>query len=45
MKNLGLYESQAQVQKLIKEVDANNNGTIEFGEFLDVRSHTSSIAE
>lgn len=36
MKNLGLYESQAQVQKLMKEVDQNQNGVIEFGEFLDI---------
>jgi hypothetical protein len=36
MKNLGLYESATQVQKLMKEVDQNANGVIEFGEFLDI---------
>ena len=36
MKNLGLYESATQVQKLMKEVDQNQNGVIEFTEFLDI---------
>lgn len=36
LKNLGMYESQAQVQKLMDEVDENKNGVIEFSEFLDI---------
>jgi len=36
LKNLGLYESDDQVQSLMREVDKNSSGTIEFGEFLDI---------
>lgn len=36
LKNLNMYENELQVSNLIKEVDKNNNGTVEFDEFLDV---------
>jgi len=36
LKNLKMYSNPAQVSALIKEVDKNNNGTIEYHEFLDV---------
>lgn len=36
LKNLKLYKSEEQCKSLVKEVDQNQNGTIEFKEFLDV---------
>lgn len=36
LKNTGLYQSDKQVDSLIKEVDKNNNGVIELAEFLDI---------
>jgi len=36
LKNLKMYENDAQVTSLIKEVDSNKSGTIEWNEFLDV---------
>ena len=38
----GLYESQTQVAQLIKEVDQNANGRIEFNEFVDIVAHVRS---
>jgi len=35
MKSLGENPTDAQVKQIISEVDADNNGTIEFNEFLD----------
>jgi hypothetical protein len=35
----GLYESQSQVAQLIKEVDQNSNGKIEYNEFIDIVAH------
>lgn len=34
LKNIGEYKSPAQVASLIKEVDKNSNGKIEYGEFV-----------
>lgn len=34
LKHLGEYKSPKQVAALIKEVDADSNGTIEFAEFV-----------
>jgi len=36
LQELKMYESDSQVQNLIKEVDANSSGTIELNEFLDI---------
>jgi len=36
LQELKMYENDAQVQSLIKEVDTNKSGTIEFNEFLDI---------
>lgn len=36
LKNLGMFKSVEQVKSLIKEVDKNNNGTVEWVEFLDI---------
>jgi hypothetical protein len=33
LQSLGEYKDEAQLQKLIKEVDRDNNGTVEFSEF------------
>jgi calmodulin len=38
MRSLGDSPTDAEVKKIISEVDADNNGTIEFNEFLEVRS-------
>jgi len=36
LKNLKVYKSPEQVQALIKEVDKDMNGTVEFNELLDI---------
>jgi len=36
LKNLKMFKSVDQVKALIKEVDKNNNGTVEWVEFLDI---------
>lgn len=36
LQELKMYENDAQVTSLIKEVDSNKSGTIDFNEFLDV---------
>lgn len=36
LKNLKMFKSEDQVKQLIKEVDKNNNGTVEYVEFLDI---------
>ena len=33
LQSLGEYKDEAQLKKLIKEVDRDNNGTVEFSEF------------
>ncbi|KAI8967427.1 putative calmodulin [Mycotypha africana] len=38
MRNLGQEASDAEVKDMIKEVDADNNGTIDFQEFLTIMS-------
>jgi Ca2+-binding EF-hand superfamily protein len=42
LKNTGLYKNDAQVDKLISEVDKNANGVIEFAELLDIILHIKS---
>ena len=36
MRSLGLNPTQAELQSMINEVDANSNGTIDFPEFLSL---------
>eukprot|EP00457_Paulinella_chromatophora_P002446 gb/GEZN01002451.1/.p1 GENE.gb/GEZN01002451.1/~~gb/GEZN01002451.1/.p1 ORF type:complete len:690 (+),score=115.29 gb/GEZN01002451.1/:57-2072(+) len=36
LKNLKMYESDKQVENLLKEVDKDGNNTVEFPEFLDI---------
>lgn len=38
MKQLGQNPSKAEVDKMIKEVDRDNNGTVEFNEFVELMS-------
>jgi hypothetical protein len=35
MKSIGETATDAQIKQIISEVDSDNNGTIEFSEFLD----------
>jgi plastin-1 len=39
LKQLKLYNSPKQVEDLIREVDKDGNGTIEYAEFLDIVNH------
>jgi len=45
LKNLGMYQSDAQVHQLIAEVDANKNGLVEFSEFMKIVTDIKSGAK
>lgn len=39
MKLLGQNPSKTEVEKMIKEVDKNGNGTVEFNEFIELMAN------
>jgi len=45
LKNLKMFKSADQVKQLIKEVDKNSNGKIEFNEFLDIIANVKAGKE
>ena len=45
MRSLGQNPSESELQDMINEVDADNNGTIDFpGMFLQLMLHATSIS-
>ncbi|CAL9104025.1 unnamed protein product [Musa textilis] len=45
IKSLGQNPSEEELQEMIREVDSDGNGTIEFAEFLNLMSRKSVIGE
>ena len=45
MHMLGLSSSDAEIQAMIRKVDANQNGAIDFPEFLTLMAHKKSVNE
>jgi Ca2+-binding EF-hand superfamily protein len=43
MSSMGQNLSESELQDMIKEVDADGNGTIEFFEFLNLMSHKLKV--
>lgn len=39
IRSLGQNPTEAEIQDMINEVDTDGNGTIDFGEFLDLMAH------
>jgi Ca2+-binding EF-hand superfamily protein len=43
MSSMGQNLSESELQDMIKEVDADGNGTIEFFEFLNLMAHKLKV--
>ena len=43
LSNLGIKLKENEMRKVIEEVDLNNNGTVEFNEFLEVLAAVKDI--
>lgn len=43
MRSLGQNPTEAELQDMINEVDADGNGTIDFGEFLNLMARKMKV--